>query len=366
MRSVISHFLIGSLLVAGIISPAHANDDNPQVTLSESRVESGESLISYVTFAKTEKPTEIELTLISPTNTVTRVGTGFFKDSDSSNNLWLNVFTVASSAETGTWGSLISYLNSNSQRVNLIGPKLEVENPTTVKAGVRDIALSGDYFAPGDPLTVTAGATTSKGARSVNLVLTSPRNQIVTFDQSLKRVQGSIFIGTWQTTISLPQSSDSVGDWTGQVTLEEIDGTFTSLTIPTFKVETAADVKSREDAVEAVKKAREQAEAKALAEYEAKLAAQLKIIEDAKRKLASSTQALESAEKAAAAARERARVAELEAAKRLAEIESRPAKPESNVTLQKTKRITCVRGKIRILVIDFTPKCPKGFKRAKK
>ena len=366
MKRLLAWLSAGFVLLSIQTPISVANEAAPLATFSKSRIESGESLIAYLTFAQSENPTEIRFSLVSPSNTVTQVESLFFKDSESSNNLWLNVLNIASDAETGTWGSLITFLDSNQRRVNLFGPKLEVENPATVKSTVRDIVLSGDYFAPGDALTVTAGATTSKGVRSVNLVLVSPRNQTITFDQSMKRVEGSNFIGIWQTTVSLPETSDSVGTWTGRVTLEDIDRALTTLAIPSFKVETAADVKSREDAAEAIKKARELAEAKALAEYEAKIAAQIKIIEEAKRKLASSTQALEAAEKAAAAARERARLAELEAAKKQAEIDSRPVKPQTTVTPLKTTRITCIKGKTRVLVIDVMPKCPKGFKRVKK
>lgn len=366
MGRLIGKFLIMALAMSSIEMPLWASETDHQITFSKNRVESGENLISYITFSPKLNPSEIKISLISPSNLVTQFETPYFRDSESTTNLWLNVLTIASDAESGTWGSLLTYLDSNLQRVNVIGPNLEIENPTTVKANIRDVSLSGNYFSPGDPLTATVSATTYKGVRTVNLILESPNSQTFTFDRPMKKVKGTNFIGTWQITVSLPDTPDSVGNWSGRITMEDVYGTFTSTDIPAFKVETSADVKSREDAAEAIKKSREQAEANAIADYEAKLVEQNEIIEEAKRKLSSSTRLVEAAEKAAAAAREKLQLVEVEAAKKLAEINARPTQAQTTVTLEKTAQIRCKRGKVRVLVIDIKPKCPKGFKKVKK
>ena len=342
-------------------SPASANQTI--VSFSKSRVLSGESFVVRVNLPESEISSNMSITLITPSNTNVLSPALFSRDSGSVDNSWSTVVELADDAATGTWSSLISYLDGRDKRVNLIGPKIEVENPATIKAQVREIELSKSYLTLGETLTVTAGVTTSKGVRSVRLILISPTNRAITFDQGLRRVSGTNFIGVWQITVSLPED-DLVGNWSGKVTLQEIDNLYTTESIPNFEVETLADVKSRQDAADLEKYRKESLESKALEEYLEKMKSTQSSLEKSQSNLDGLNKTLDEANRALKAAEAKQLQAQIEAERKLAEINSRPASIEITATKPNTIKLKCIRGKTKVTVFNIKPKCPKGFKKA--
>ena len=357
---------IGNFIVLLCLLPLaqiSASANQTIVTFSKSRVLNGESFVVRVNLPESEMASNMSITLITPSNTNVLSPALFSRDSGSVDNSWRTVVELADDAATGTWSSLISYLDGRDRRVNLIGPKVQVENPATIKAQVRDIELSKSYLTLGETLTVTAGVTTSKGVRSVRLILISPTNRAITFDQGLRRVSGTNFIGVWQITVSLPED-DLVGNWSGRVTLQEIDNLYTTTSIPNFEVETLADVKSRQDAADLEKSRKESLESKALEEYLKKMKSAQSSLEKSQSNLDGLNKTLDEANLALKAAEAKQLTAQIEAERKLAEINSRPASIEITATKPNTIKLKCIRGKTKVTVFDVKPKCPKGFKKA--
>ena len=357
---------IGTFIVLLCLLPLaqiSASANQTLVTFSKSRVLNGESFVVRVNLPESEMSSNMSITLVTPSNTNVLSPALFSRDSGSVDNSWSTVVELADDAATGTWSSLISYLDEREKRVNLIGPKIEVENPATIKAQVRDLELSKSYLTLGESLTVTAGVTTSKGVRSVRLILISPTKRAITFDQGLHRVSGTNFIGVWQITVSLPED-DLVGIWSGKVTLQEIDNLYTTESIPNFEVETLADVKSRQDAADLEKSRKESLESKALEEYLEKMKSAQSSLEKSQSNLDGLNKTLDEANRALKVAEAKQLTAQIEAERKLAEINSRPASIEITAPQPNTIKLNCIRGKTKVTVFDVKPKCPKGFKKA--